>query len=166
MVIPRSANVVQKISTPRRVMEAGRHLSVLPRRDCRKSHLAGYKTAGMAGAAVSCIASVIPALLILSVISAWYVAFSQNQLVGAVLKGMRPGWPLDSPDLIIDMVRIVYARKVTASHCRFSCQPSAAFSRHQCGRYSDFLLCHLHRNCGSKTTEAADRKAFGANLGG
>ncbi len=75
------------------------------------STLAGYKTAGMAGAAVSCIASVIPALLILSVISAWYAAFSQNQLVGAVLKGMEAGVAALIVDLIIDMVRMVMQEK-------------------------------------------------------
>lgn len=60
---------------------------------------------------MSCIASVIPALLILSVISAWYVAFSQNQLVGAVLKGMEAGVAALIVDLIIDMVRMVMREK-------------------------------------------------------
>lgn len=53
------------------------------------SSLAGYKTAGLPGAVVNCIASVLPALIILSVISAWYESFSQNVLVNAVLKGME-----------------------------------------------------------------------------
>lgn len=75
------------------------------------STLAGYKTAGMAGAVVSCISSVIPALIILSVISAWYVVFSQNALVGAVLKGMEAGVAALIVDLIIDMVRMVTEEK-------------------------------------------------------
>ena len=75
------------------------------------SALAGYKTAGMAGAVISCIAAVLPALVILSVISAWYAAFSQNQLVGAVLKGMEAGVAALIVDLLIDMVRMVLQEK-------------------------------------------------------
>lgn len=71
------------------------------------STLAGYKTAGIYGAVVSCAASVLPALIILSIISAWYDAFSQNTLVNAVLKGMEAGIAALIVDLILDMMQMV-----------------------------------------------------------
>lgn len=75
------------------------------------SSLAGYKTAGLPGAVVSCIASVLPALIILSVISAWYESFSQNVLVNAVLKGMEAGAAALIADLILDMVQVIKNEK-------------------------------------------------------
>ena len=75
------------------------------------SSLAGYKTAGLPGAVVSCIASVLPALIILSVISAWYKSFSQNVLVNAVLKGMEAGAAALIADLILDMVQVIKNEK-------------------------------------------------------
>ncbi|MDE6911807.1 MAG: chromate transporter, partial [Lachnospiraceae bacterium] len=39
------------------------------------SALAGYKTAGIAGASISCIAAVIPPLVILTAVSAFYKVF-------------------------------------------------------------------------------------------
>ncbi len=75
------------------------------------SALAGYKTAGIVGAIVSCIASVLPALVILSVISAWYQAFSQHMLVNAVLKGMEAGAAALIADLIFDMIQMIKNEK-------------------------------------------------------
>lgn len=75
------------------------------------SSLAGYKTAGLPGAVVNCIASVLPALIILSVISAWYESFSQNVLVNAVLKGMEAGAAALIADLILDMVQVIKNEK-------------------------------------------------------
>ncbi len=71
------------------------------------STLAGYKTAGIYGAVVSCAASTMPALLILSIISAWYDAFSQNILINAMLKGMEAGVAALIIDLILDMMQMI-----------------------------------------------------------
>lgn len=53
------------------------------------SALAGYQVAGFRGAAISCIAAIIPPLAILSGISVFYTLFISNMLVAAVLKGMQ-----------------------------------------------------------------------------
>ena len=55
------------------------------------SALAGYRTAGAAGAAVSCVSAVLPPLLILSAVSVWYDAFASNPVVSAVLTGIQAG---------------------------------------------------------------------------
>lgn len=67
--------------------------------------LAGYKTAGAAGAVVSCIASVLPALIILSLVSHWYDAVFTNSSVAAVLKGMEAGVAALIVSLVLDMYR-------------------------------------------------------------
>ena len=54
---------------------------------------------------------VLPALIILSVISAWYESFSQNVLVNAVLKGMEAGAAALIADLILDMVQVIKNEK-------------------------------------------------------
>lgn len=53
--------------------------------------LAGYRTAGMLGALVSCTASLLPSLVILSLVTVWYEAFAANQSVAHALKGMQAG---------------------------------------------------------------------------
>lgn len=55
------------------------------------SALAGYQTAGVMGAFISCIAAVIPPFVILTVISAFYKIFISNAVIAAVLKGMEAG---------------------------------------------------------------------------
>ena len=55
------------------------------------SALAGYRTAGMAGAVISCVAAVLPPLIILGTISAFYHIFISNAVLAAVLKGMEAG---------------------------------------------------------------------------
>lgn len=75
------------------------------------SVLAGYKTAGMAGAVLSCIASVVPPLVILSAISVGYTAFRENHTVSAVLKGMEAGVAALVVDLVYDMCRMIFREK-------------------------------------------------------
>lgn len=69
--------------------------------------LAGYKAAGKAGAAVSCIAAVIPPLIILMAVSNWYSLFAGNAAVAAVLRGMQAGVAALMVDLIVDMTRFI-----------------------------------------------------------
>lgn len=75
------------------------------------SALSGYRTAGAAGAVVSCIAAVTPPLVILSIVSAFYVEFSQNQTVAAVLLGMQAGAAALIVDLTADMCMMIAKRK-------------------------------------------------------
>lgn len=69
--------------------------------------LAGYKAAGKAGAAVSCIAAIIPPLIILMAVSNWYRLFAGNAAVAAVLRGMQAGVAALMVDLIVDMTRFI-----------------------------------------------------------
>lgn len=75
------------------------------------SALAGYKTAGIAGASISCIAAVIPPLVILTAVSAFYKVFISNTIIVAVLKGMEAGAAALMVDLIIDMCCLILKKK-------------------------------------------------------
>ena len=55
------------------------------------SILVGRRVAGPVGVAVSVVGTVLPPLVILTVISAFYAAFSTNRLVALALKGMQAG---------------------------------------------------------------------------
>lgn len=69
--------------------------------------LAGKRTAGIPGVIVSCLSSLLPPLIILGFISLWYVAFSTNPIIIAVLKGMQACVAALIVDLIIDMYRVI-----------------------------------------------------------
>ncbi len=75
------------------------------------SALAGYKAAGIGGALISCFAAVIPPLVILTFISAFYQLFISNTVIAAVLKGMEAGVAALMVDLIIDMCCLILKRK-------------------------------------------------------
>ena len=51
----------------------------------------GYKLAGMVGAAVAAVATIIPPFVIISLISVFYNAFRENFLVSQMLEGMQAG---------------------------------------------------------------------------
>lgn len=76
------------------------------------SALAGYRTAGFAGAAVSSVAAILPPILILSIISGYYTAFSTNPAVAAVLRGMQAGVAALIVDLVIDMTRMIVRERM------------------------------------------------------
>lgn len=75
------------------------------------SALAGYKAAGTLGASISCIAAVIPPLVILTAVSAFYKVFISNTVIVAVLKGMEAGVAALMVDLIIDMCSLILKKK-------------------------------------------------------
>lgn len=54
------------------------------------SMLVGYKVGGLRGAIVSVIGTILPPVIILSVISAFYAQFRANRYVSAFLLGMQP----------------------------------------------------------------------------
>ncbi len=64
----------------------------------------GYKMAGFAGQAAALLGTVLPPLLILSVISYMYAAFAANAVVQAVLAGMSAGVAAVMADVVISMV--------------------------------------------------------------
>lgn len=55
------------------------------------SILVGWRTAGFAGMLAAVLGTVIPPLVIISVISLFYAAFASNRYVALVLKGMQAG---------------------------------------------------------------------------
>lgn len=65
--------------------------------------LVGYRILGIAGAVISCIGTVLPPLIILSVISVFYSAFRDNRVISAILKGMEAGVAASIADLVINM---------------------------------------------------------------
>ena len=71
------------------------------------SALSGYRVAGTPGAVLSCTAAVIPPLVILGLVSAFYTAFMSNVVVSAILKGMQAGVAALIVDLIIDMCAMI-----------------------------------------------------------
>ena len=75
------------------------------------SALAGYKVAGIVGASISCIAAVIPPLVILTAVSAFYKIFISSTIIAAVLKGMEAGAASLIVDFIIDMCSLVVKKK-------------------------------------------------------
>ncbi len=75
------------------------------------SALAGYRVAGIAGALLSCFAAVMPPLVILTFLSAFYTAFVSNTILAAVLKGMEAGVTALMVDLIVDMCTLIGKKK-------------------------------------------------------
>ena len=65
--------------------------------------LVGYHISGITGAIISCIGTVLPPLLILSIISFFYKAFRNNRVISTILKGMEAGVAATIVDLVIDM---------------------------------------------------------------
>lgn len=53
--------------------------------------LVGWRVAGFIGIAVAVIGTILPPMIILSVISFFYAAFASNRYVALVLKGMQAG---------------------------------------------------------------------------
>lgn len=75
------------------------------------SSLIGYKLLGKLGAIITCIGTVLPPLLILSIISIFYEAFRNNVVISAILKGMEAGVAATIVDLVIDMSKDVFKEK-------------------------------------------------------
>jgi len=75
------------------------------------SALAGYKVAGIAGALVSCFAAIVPPLVILTFVSAFYNVFVSNTMIAAILKGMEAGVAALMVDLIVDMCFLILKKK-------------------------------------------------------
>jgi len=65
--------------------------------------LVGYRISGIVGAIISCMGTILPPLLILSVISFFYKAFRDNKIISSILKGMEAGVAASIVDILIDM---------------------------------------------------------------
>lgn len=65
--------------------------------------LVAYKIKGLKGAIIGFIATILPPLLILSMISISYDAFRSSTIIAALLKGMEAGVAATIVDLVLDM---------------------------------------------------------------
>lgn len=65
--------------------------------------LVGWRVFGIPGALISILGTVLPPLIILSVISLFYAEFRQNAVVSAVLKGMMAGVCAVIADVVLTM---------------------------------------------------------------
>lgn len=73
--------------------------------------LIGYRVAGIIGALVTVLGTVLPPLLILSVISVFYDFFRNSYLVNLVLKGMAAGVVAVIFDVVVNMGSDVLRKK-------------------------------------------------------
>ena len=77
------------------------------------SILIGYRFAGVFGAFITILGTILPPLIILSVISFFYTSFRDNNIVSAVLKGMQAGVVAVFADVIINMgANIINSKKL------------------------------------------------------
>jgi len=65
--------------------------------------LVGYRMAGVIGAFITVFGTVLPPLVIISVISLFYEAFRASQVVGTVLHGMQAGVAAVIADVVLGM---------------------------------------------------------------
>ena len=68
----------------------------------------GYKLAGLIGAAVSIVGTILPPFLIISVISLFYTAFRDNLLVSQMLEGMQSGVGAVIAIVVYEMAGVYY----------------------------------------------------------
>ena len=73
--------------------------------------ITGYKIAGMPGAVISCIAAILPPLLIISAIASCYEQFIQNHYLNAAFKGMLAAIAAIIIDVVYDMVSNIAKNK-------------------------------------------------------
>lgn len=67
------------------------------------SILLGYRIAGISGALVTIVGTILPPLIILSLISFFYTAFRENLVIAAVLKGMQAGVAAVIADVVVQL---------------------------------------------------------------
>ena len=75
------------------------------------SILIGYRMAGIPGALLTVFGTVLPPLIILSVISVAYTAFRDSIMVGYALRGMQAGVAAVIIDVVINMIKNVLKEK-------------------------------------------------------
>ena len=77
------------------------------------SILVGYRVAGISGALITVMGTVLPPLVIISVISFFYSAFRDSQAVNLIMKGMMAGVAAVICDVVVNMVKgVIKNRKL------------------------------------------------------
>jgi len=75
------------------------------------SILVGYHVAGISGALVTVLGTVLPPLIIISVISYFYTAFRDNLYIGMMMAGMLAGVAAVICDAVITMIKGILRQK-------------------------------------------------------
>lgn len=75
------------------------------------SILVGYHTAGISGAFLTVLGTVLPPLIIISIISLFYQAFRDNGAVNLIMSGMLCGVAAVIFDVVVNMVEKIIANK-------------------------------------------------------
>lgn len=75
------------------------------------SILVGYRIGGLLGAVVAIIGTILPPLIIISVIFFFYEAFRSNAIVSAVLKGMQSGVAAVIADVVVNLSSSIVKKK-------------------------------------------------------
>lgn len=75
------------------------------------SILVGYRVAGVPGALTTVLGTILPPLLIISVISYFYAAFRDNAILSIAMAGMLAGVAAVICDVVITMGRSIFQRK-------------------------------------------------------
>lgn len=71
----------------------------------------GYKLAGILGAVIAAIGTILPPLLILTVISIFYQEFRDNRYISGLLKGMQAGIAAVITDVVIGLAGNIVKKK-------------------------------------------------------
>lgn len=79
------------------------------------SIIIGYRVAGIPGALITVLGTVLPPMVILSVISVFYRQFRDNTIVALLLRGMQAGVAAVMIDVTINMTRNVLKDKKLSS---------------------------------------------------
>lgn len=75
------------------------------------SILIGYHVAGIAGALLTVLGTVLPPLIIISVISFFYMAFRDNMIVNMAMTGMLAGVAAVICDVVITMLKGIFLKR-------------------------------------------------------
>ena len=75
------------------------------------SILVGYHVAGIAGALLTVLGTVLSPLVIISIISMFYQAFRDNAIINMAMAGMRCGVAAVIFDVVINMAKTVFLQK-------------------------------------------------------
>ena len=79
------------------------------------SIMTGYRLAGIFGALITTVGTVLPPLIIITVIAKFYEVFKENWIISSLLLGMRAGVAAVIIDVIIKMVRDIFKSKNNVS---------------------------------------------------
>lgn len=73
--------------------------------------MVGYKMAGLFGAVMATLGTVIPPLITLTIISLFYYEFRDNQYISALLKGMQAGIAAIITDVVFGLSKNIVKKK-------------------------------------------------------